>query len=97
MPWPTTLGTGRRVWPLSDLRSVYRGALVVCGEYTLERGNTVIQDGLSDAVAFGRPYIANPDLVERFKTGAPLNDPDLSTFYGGGEEGYVDYTTLSRE
>ena len=87
---------GAKTVPLAALRSAYKGVLVVCGEYDRERGNTVIQEGLSDAVAFGRPYIANPDLVERFKTGAPLNEPDLSTFYGGDEKGYIDYPALNR-
>ncbi len=45
-------------------------------------------------MAFGRPFIANPDLVERLRRGAPLNTPDVSTFYGGGEKGYTDYPTL---
>ncbi len=58
----------------------------------------VIEDGDADAVAFGKAYIANPDLVERFRIGAPLNEPDPSTFYvlGGGEfeHGYTDYPTL---
>ena len=67
-----------------------------CVANTPARGGTRSQDGLSDAVAFGRPYIANPDLVERFKTGAPLNEPDLSTFYGGDEKGYIDYPALNR-
>lgn len=87
---------GAKTVPLAALRSAYEGVLVVCGEYTLERGNTVIQEGVSDAVAFGRPYIANPDLVGRFKTGAPLNEPDPSTFYGGGEAGYTDYPFLKK-
>jgi len=45
-------------------------------------------------VAFGRPFIANPDLVERLRHGAPLNPVDVSTFYGGGERGYTDHPTL---
>ena len=85
---------GAKSVPLATIRSAYEGALVVCGEYTLERGNAVIQEGVSDAVAFGRPYIANPDLVERFRGGASLNEPDLSTFYGGDAHGYTDYPFL---
>lgn len=45
-------------------------------------------------VAFGKPFIANPDLVRRLKEDAPLNEADQSTFYGGGEKGYIDYPTL---
>ena len=48
----------------------------------------------ANAVAFGRQYIANPDLVERLKAGAALNTPDQNTFYGGGAEGYTDYPFL---
>ncbi|MNL88116.1 N-ethylmaleimide reductase [compost metagenome] len=51
-------------------------------------------DGSADIVAFGKLYIANPDLVERLRKKAPLNAWDQSTFYGGGEKGYTDYPTL---
>lgn len=78
-----------------DLRDRFRGTLIYCGHYTAERAERLIGDGLGDAAAFGRPYIANPDLVERFHHEAPLNDPDPATFYGGGGEGYTDYPTLS--
>ena len=54
----------------------------------------MIASGLADAVAFGRPFIANPDLVARFRVGASLNKPDRTTYYGGQEEGYTDYPTL---
>jgi N-ethylmaleimide reductase len=53
-----------------------------------------VADG-ADLVAFGKPYIANPDLVERLRAKAPLNTPDKNTFYGGGEKGYTDYPALS--
>jgi N-ethylmaleimide reductase len=53
-----------------------------------------IRNGDVDAVAFGKAAIANPDLVERFRTGAPLNEPDPSTFYGDGPAGYTDYPSL---
>jgi N-ethylmaleimide reductase len=86
--------------PLTDsfrqqLRDAFSGVLVFCGGYTAERAETLIARGIADAVAFGRPYIANPDLVERFRRGAPLNTPNADTFYGGGEAGYTDYPTLS--
>ena len=48
----------------------------------------------ADLVAFGKPFIANPDLVRRLREGAPLNVPDKATFYGGGAKGYIDYPTL---
>ena len=48
----------------------------------------------ADLIAFGKPFIANPDLVERLRRGAPLNAPDKATFYGGGAKGYTDYPVL---
>ncbi|HEX7325021.1 MAG TPA: alkene reductase [Rhodanobacteraceae bacterium] len=71
-----------------------RGALVFCSQYTAERAEALIADGIADAVAFGKAYLANPDLVERFRRGAPLNVPERATFYGGGAKGYTDYPTL---
>ena len=62
---------------------------------TLEAAQEIVDAGAADLVAFGRPFIANPDLVERLRTGAPLNTPDASTFYGGGAQGYTDYPALS--
>jgi N-ethylmaleimide reductase len=55
-----------------------------------------VSSGSADLVAFGVPFLANPDLVARFKLDAPLNTPDADTFYGGGEKGYTDYPTLPR-
>jgi N-ethylmaleimide reductase len=75
-------------------RPLFPGALMVAGGYTLERGNAVLKAGLADLVTFGRLFLANPDLVERFRRGAPLNEPNPDTFYGGGAEGYIDYPTL---
>ena len=54
-----------------------------------------IRDGLCDLVSFGRPFISNPDLAERLRLGAPLNEYDPTTFYGGDEHGYTDYPMLS--
>lgn len=85
--------------PMPDLsarffRPLYPGTLIVAGGYTLERANAALQSGLADLVAFGQLYLANPDLVERFRRGAPLNAPDTKTFYGGGAQGYTDYPAL---
>jgi N-ethylmaleimide reductase len=82
---------GAKVVELAKLRAAYDGVLIVCGGYDYVRANDVIQQQLADAVAFGQLYIANPDLVERFAKNAPLNTPDPSTFYGGTEQGYIDY------
>ncbi len=70
--------------------------LIVNGGYDLASSEAAIEGGVIDAVAFGKLYIANPDLVERFKTGADLNEPNPKTFYGGGAAGYTDYPALDR-
>jgi N-ethylmaleimide reductase len=78
------------------IRTAYRGNLTVNGGYDLSHGNQAVDNGLAQAVAFGVPFIANPDLVRRLKLGAPLNTPDPSTFYGGGAEGYIDYPVMEQ-
>lgn len=85
---------GAKAVALSDLRRAYNGNIIVCGEYDQSRAEQVIEQGLADAVAFGRLYIANPDLVERFSLNAVLNSPDPASFYGGNENGYTDYPFL---
>lgn len=76
---------------LSRFRKCYEGTLIVAGGYTSSRANAVLQAGLVDLVAFGRPYIANPDLDVRMRDGHPLAEFDRNTFYGGGAKGYTDY------
>lgn len=83
-----------RVEILPILRAAFDGPLMVCTGYTKERAEAILATGLADIVAFGKLYISNPDLVERLASDAPLNDWDRSTFYGGGEAGYLDYPTL---
>lgn len=78
-------------------RTVYGGTLITNNGYDRERGNAVIADGEADLVAYGRPFIANPDLVERFRLVAPLAAADPATFYQGGAHGYVDYPELRAE
>lgn len=77
-----------------QLRTSFDGVLIFCGGYTAADADALIAQGTADAVAFGRPFIANADLVERFRQGAALNTPDRTTFYGGGAHGYTDYPTL---
>ncbi|CRM51733.1 morphinone reductase [Pseudomonas sp. FH4] len=77
------------------LRAAFNGPLIVCGNYDGARAEAILQAGLADAVAIGRPFIANPDLVQRIHEGASLSVADQSTFYGGGAAGYIDYPTLS--
>lgn len=75
-------------------RDAFAGVLVSAGGYSAAEAETTIASGYADAVAFGRLFIANPDLPERFRTGAPLNAPDRASFYGGSEVGYTDYPAL---
>lgn len=75
-------------------RPLYHGTLVINNAFDQEKGNKIIEDGLADAVAFGKPFISNPDLVERFEENAPLADWDSKTFYTPGEMGYTDYPSL---
>jgi N-ethylmaleimide reductase len=87
-----------RPFDYDALRRAYRdaggrGAWMVNNGYDGKLGEQALAHG-ADLVAYGRPFIANPDLVERLRTGAPLNPADKSTFYGGGAKGYTDYPTL---
>ncbi|EYT24748.1 flavin oxidoreductase / NADH oxidase family protein [Acinetobacter sp. 1564232] len=65
--------------------------IIYAGRYTAERGTRILKAGLADLIAFGRPFIANPDLPDRIANGWPLNAVDASTMYGGTEKGYIDY------
>ncbi|CNH40987.1 alkene reductase [Yersinia mollaretii] len=76
------------------VRARFNGVIVGAGAYTAEKAEDLIEKGYIDAVAFGRSYISNPDLVARLQQQAPLNVPDGETFYGGGAKGYTDYPTL---
>lgn len=80
---------------LTPVRAVYKGVLVGNMGYSLDEANSAITSGQLDAVAFGTPFLANPDLPVRFKTQAPLNTPDQSTFYTQSAAGYTDYPFLA--
>lgn len=73
------------------MRALYQGQYMANLAYDKKKANAAITSGHADAVAFGVPFIANPDLVARFAHDAPLNVPDSDTFYGGAEAGYTDY------
>jgi len=77
------------------LRSLFQGATIANGGYDKAAANRVLERDEADLVAFGVPFIANPDLVERFKKDAALNAPDYGTFYAGEEKGLVDYPALA--
>lgn len=76
------------------LRARFPGVIIGAGNYTPEKAQELLDKGLIDAAAFGRPYIANPDLVERLQQNAALNEQRPELFYGGGAEGYTDYPAL---
>jgi N-ethylmaleimide reductase len=78
------------------LRRAFKGAYIGNNGYTRELAIRMIEEGRADLAAFGRAYIANPDLVERLRINAPLNEPDQATFYGGDARGYIDYPALER-
>ncbi|MBF0255755.1 MAG: alkene reductase, partial [Gammaproteobacteria bacterium] len=73
------------------LRAQFKGCLILCGGYDADRAKQALDEGLADLVAFGVPFIANPDLPARLENGWPLNPPDQATFYGGDAKGYTDY------
>ncbi|MGH8804269.1 MAG: alkene reductase, partial [Polaromonas sp.] len=88
-----------RPFDYAALKAAYRaaggkGAWMVNNGYDKALAEQAVKGG-ADLVAFGKPYIANPDLVERLRRNAPLNQPDNATFYGGGAKGYTDYPALS--
>lgn len=78
------------------LRALYKGKLILNNGYDQTTAAAAIASGEADAIAFGRLLIANPDLVERFRQGAPLNPVDYTTLYSGEEKGYTDYPFLNR-
>ena len=78
----------------TTIRSVFKGTLIRSGGYDAALAERDLAAGKCDLIAVGRPFLANPDLVARWKSGAPLNAPDFATFYTPGEKGYTDYPTL---
>ncbi|MEM7550161.1 MAG: alkene reductase [Bacteroidota bacterium] len=78
----------------ADFRAFYNGFVIANGGYTRETGEEALQAGNADMIAYGKPFLANPDLPKRFELGVDLNKADESTFYGGDEKGYTDYPTM---
>jgi len=79
----------------ATFREVFKRSLILSGGYDALRAESDLSAGKCDLVAFGRPFLANPDLVLRWKTGTSLNVPDMSTFYTPGSKGYTDYPMLA--
>jgi N-ethylmaleimide reductase len=86
-PVPEELKTG--------LRQRFKGAFILAGGFDKQRAEQALRDNHADLIAFGRPFLANPDLVERMRQNAALNTPDMATFYVPGPKGYTDYPTLA--
>jgi N-ethylmaleimide reductase len=78
----------------AQLRRRFKSNYIANGGYDFARGTAALAENRADCIAYGVPYIANPDLVERFRLNAPLNAADQATFYGGAEQGYTDYPVL---
>ena len=79
------------------IRAAFGSTIILSGGYDAARAEADLEEGKGELVAFGRPFIANPDLVKRFATGAELAQPDLNTFYTPGEKGYTDYPALAAQ
>jgi N-ethylmaleimide reductase len=80
---------------LALMREKYHGTLMLAGGFDHDTAEAWLEAGRADLIAFGRKFIANPDLPERLRVGAPLQADDPSTYYGGGAKGYTDYPTLA--
>ncbi|MFQ5488800.1 MAG: alkene reductase, partial [Gammaproteobacteria bacterium] len=87
-------GAAGPAFDMKVLRDMWQSVYVTNGGYDKIKAQAAIAAGRADAVAFGQLFIANPDLVERFRLDAKLNTPDPDTFYGGTEKGYTDYPTI---
>lgn len=85
---------GRPESVIDAIRSGYTGPYIGNGNYDADEARERIRSGRCDLASFGRPFISNPDLPERFRRGAPLNEWDSDSFYGGDEHGYIDYPSL---
>jgi N-ethylmaleimide reductase len=82
---------------VETIRKKFDGTLIVAGGFQPDTAAQWLREGKADLIAFGRKFIANPDLPERLRTGAPLNADDPTTYYGGGEKGYTDYPSLAQD
>lgn len=95
LPGHMMYAEGERVMP--HIRKAFKGILVTNGGYTKHSANMALENGEADAITFGMLYLANPDLVSRFKTDGPYNNPDFSALYTPGEKGYTDYLMLNQQ
>ncbi|MGO8658576.1 alkene reductase, partial [Rhizobium ruizarguesonis] len=77
------------------IKRAFGGVYIANGGFDADTAEAAVTSGAADLVAFGTKFLANPDLIERFRTGAPLNQPEPATFYQGEDRGYTDYPTLT--
>jgi N-ethylmaleimide reductase len=96
-PSEADLRHGGTLIPTQVFRPLYPGTLMVNWDYDKAKGNAAISTGAADLVSYGKLFISNPDLPQRFQLDAPLTEPDPTTFYGGDERGYTDYPRWSAE
>jgi len=82
---------------LKELRQTFGGTLILAGGYLRENGQAAIDANETDLIAIGKPFVANPDLVERLRNRLPLNKWDSTTFYTRGPKGYTDYPVYENE
>ena len=94
---PTSAGAIPTAPVSPAMRPLYSGKIIVNSDYDGPGGQARLDEGVADGIAFGRAFLANPDLVERIRINAPLSPPDSSTFYWGGAEGYTDYPTIKEQ
>lgn len=80
---------------ITKIRSEFKNTLIICGGITPEKGEELLKENKADLIGMGMPFLANPDLVHRLKINAPLNPPDVKTFYTPGSKGYTDYPALA--
>ncbi|MBL0915480.1 MAG: alkene reductase, partial [Sphingopyxis sp.] len=76
------------------IRKAFKGPLILNSDYDVAKAEAALENGIADAIAFGRPFIGNPDLVERIRTGADWAADNPQTWYSAGPEGYTDYPAL---
>ena len=91
---PTSAGAIPTAPVSQDMRAIYSGAILLNSDYDGPSAHARMAEGIADGISFGRPFIANPDLVDRIAVDAPLSPGDERTYYSGGAEGYVDYPAL---
>ena len=91
-----TPGVAGPYFDVNSLRNLWNGIYMTNSNYDKTSADNAIRDGKADLISFGKLFIANPDLPERFAANAPLNEPDPESFYGGNEKGYIDYPFMQQ-